>query len=120
MSSRQRVRSDHFATIYRVTTVTDARGNKTIQPTSVNPHVVPASQIPDRSARAEVPGEMEINVCTLRVPADLDGVTLRSRVQWDGEWWDLVAPPTRRTGTRHSKHWTITIRKRPGGGDLIA
>ena len=120
MSSVQRRRSKRKVTVYRVATVLDDRGNRTVQPISASPHVVRASVAPDRSARAEVPGEMEINVITLRIESDLADVTLRSRAQWDGEWWDVVAPPAHHEGNRHSAHWTLTLRKRPGGGDLIA
>lgn len=119
MSSRQRIRSQNKLTVYRTVTITDSRGNKTVQPTAANPHVVRASQNPDRSARAEVPGEMEINVITLRIPRFLEGVNLRSRAEWDGQWWDVVAPPGDRIGNRHTGHWTLTLRKRPGGGGLI-
>lgn len=115
MPNHQRARAPQWATIYRAIPVEDHRGNTTVQPTYDSPHQVRASVVPDRSARAEVPGEMEIDVITLRVPPDLADVNLRSRVLWDGDAWDLVAPPSDRVGTRHTRHTTLTMRKRPGG-----
>ena len=117
--SVQRTRSQELATIYRAITVVDNRGNESVQPTMDNPHVVRVHAAPDRSARAEVPGEMQIDVLTLRIPYMLADVNLRSRVFFREDWWDVVAPPADHGGSRHVRHSTITIRRRPGGGGLI-
>lgn len=116
--SRQRLRGEP-ALIYRVVTTTDARGNEVVGPVAANPHNVRISQVPDRSARAEVPGQVQIDVITVRCPPDLEGVNIWSRVQWRGRWYDVVAPPADHLGTRHVKHWTLILRRRPDGGGLI-
>lgn len=107
------------ALIFRVETVEDAMGNKTVRPHARNPHKVRISQMPDRSAKAELPGQQEINVLQVRCPPGLDEVNLWSRVYWRGKWYDLVAPPGERDGSRNIRHWTLILRKRPDGGGLV-
>lgn len=72
-----------------------------------------AVAIPQRSARAEVPGQQQINVTRLIVAADLPDVNLWSRFFWMGKWWDAVTPPSYHHGTRHTRHWSIDVRERP-------
>lgn len=100
--------------IFKTHYVTDKRGNRT---QSVNlaipPHKVRAWAIPQRSARAEVPGQQQINVVRIGTTANLKDVTLMSRVEWDGKMWDLVTPPSYHHGTRHVRHWSIDLRQRP-------
>lgn len=72
-----------------------------------------AVAIPQRSARAEVPGQQQINVTRLIVKAGLPDVNLWSRFFWQGKWWDAVTPPSYHHGTRHTRHWSIDIRERP-------
>lgn len=98
---------------------TDRRNNVTIRPLG-EPFLVKAWVIPDRSSRAEVAGQQEINVYKLGTQADLAGVDLWSRVEWDGAWWDLASPPAKSFGTRHTKHWVMVLRKRPDDGGLDA
>lgn len=94
--------------------VQDGRGNWTyILDEDVDAIETTGAFIPQRSARAEVPGQMEIDVTRLIVEADLEGVNLWSRVYWKGEEWDIVSPPAYHHGTRHTRHWSIDIRKRP-------
>lgn len=106
-------------TIHPSVETEDRRGNKTIRPLGI-PFTVKAWIIPDRSARAEVPGQQEINVYKLGTTSDLTDVDLWSRVEWDGAWWDLTAPPAKSIGTRHTSHWALIIRKRPDNGGLDA
>lgn len=112
MSSFQRRRGD-IATIYRSEDTTDRRGNTTRTFVTPNPHRVRATVVPERSARAELPGQVAINVIKIIVPADLPDVDLYSRVEFDGKVWDVVTPPALRKGTKHTRHWSISLRQRP-------
>lgn len=112
MSSVQRKRG-LLATVWRSEEQTDNRGNVTQVPVPASPHQVRAAFIPQRSARAEVPGQMEINVIRMIVAHDLEGVDLWSRVEALGKVWDVVTPPSFHVGTRHTRHWSIDLRERP-------
>lgn len=112
MSSFQR-RRGMPCVIYRSHDVTDRRGNKARVWTSENPHNVRATIMPERSGKAEVPGQQQINVIRIIVPPNLEDVDLYSRVEFDGKVWDIAAPPAYRRGTRHTEHWSITLRQRP-------
>ena len=72
----------------------------------------------DRSARAELPGQQWINVYKMGTSANLAGVDMWSRVEWNGAWWDIVSPPEHHHGMRLTQHWTFTIRQRPDDGGL--
>lgn len=113
--SRQREHGQP-ANIWKTTLVIDNRGNSTKAATSVGPHPVTAAFIPQRSARAEVPGQQIIEVVKMIVAADLVDVELWSRVEWKGAFWDVVSPPQYHHGTRHVRHWSIDIRRRPSVG----
>ena len=103
--------------IYKARPQTDMLGNVTWAPTSEY-HEVRAVATADRSARAEVPGQMHIDVVKLITDADLSEVNIWSRVELDGRWWDVVAPPARRVSTRQLRHWSIMIRARVDDGGL--
>lgn len=115
MVSIQR-RRGHLVTIFPSKTVTDSRSNSLDVVDWDTPHILRAAVIPQRSAKAEVPGQLAINVVRLICRADIPDVTLQSRVVWDGRHWDIAAPPSLHTGTRATRHWSIDIRERPGGG----
>ena len=68
---------------------------------------------PQRSAKAEVPGQQHINV--IRIGTDVldDRVDIWSRVEFMGRSWDVAAPPAYHHGTRHTRHWTLDLRERP-------
>lgn len=107
-------RRGETARIWKTRTVTDNRGNKVVMAGADGPHEVRAVFIPQRSARAEVPGQAEINVTRMIVTADLPGVNLWSRVEWRGSEWDVVTPPALHSGVkRHTRHWSIDLRERP-------
>lgn len=112
MSSVQRKRGV-LATVWRTEAQTDNRGNVTQVPVLANPHQVRAVFIPQRSSRAEVPGQMEINVTRMIISHDLEGVDLWSRVEAMGKTWDVVTPPAYHHGTKHVRHWSIDLRERP-------
>ena len=106
-------RRGQTATVYSTKVVEDKRGNKHITVDMTKPQTVRAAFIPDRSARAEVPGQQQINVFRMIVRADIEGVNLWSRVKWNGSEWDIVAPPAYHHGSRQVRHWSLTIRERP-------
>jgi hypothetical protein len=112
VSSYQR-RRGQSARVWRTRTEIDNRGNEIEVADSDGPHEVRAAFIPQRSARAEVPGQQQINVVRMIVDADLEGVDLWSRVEWRGRQWDVVTPPAYHHGTRRTRHWSIDLRERP-------
>lgn len=77
------------------------------------PMPVTAALIPQRSSKAEVPGQQQINVVKMLVRADLPGVDLFSRVEAAGKVWDVVSPPAYHHGSRRTRHWSINVRERP-------
>lgn len=106
-------RKGETARVWKTIKAIDARGNETLHADPANPHVVRAAFIPQRSSRAEVPGQQQINVVRMIVDADLADVGLWSRVEWRGSEWDVVTSPSYHVGTRHTRHWSIDIRERP-------
>lgn len=112
MSSMQR-RRGVVAQVWKSSAQTDNRGNEVIVADADGPHEVRCALIPQRSARAEVPGQVQINITRMLVDADLEGVSLWSRVQVLGKSWDIVTPPAYHHGTRQTRHWSIDIRERP-------
>ncbi|WKU46746.1 phage head-tail adapter protein [Streptomyces sp. VNUA116] len=101
------------ARVWRTKETVDRRGNTVIIADPDGPIEVRAAFIPQRSARAEVPGQQMINVVRMVVDPHLDGVSLWSRVEYAGRQWDVVAPPTYHHGDRKTRHWSIDIRERP-------
>jgi hypothetical protein len=100
------------AKIWKTKLVEDRRGNKLQTATQDGPHEVRAAFIPQRSGKAEVPGQQLINVTRMIVAADLEDVTLWSRVEYMGKTWDIVTPPAYHHGPRKTRHWSIDIRER--------
>lgn len=112
--SYQRRRRGQPATVYKMKESMDSRGQKHIEVDLEQGIPVTAAFIPQRSARAEVVGQQQINVVRMIVDADLPDVGLWSRVHWRDAWWDVVTPPAYRHGTgRHVRHWSIDLRERP-------
>jgi hypothetical protein len=101
------------AKVWKTGTHTDNRGNELLVADADGPHTVRCALIPQRSARAEVPGQQQINITRMIVDADLEGVTLWSRVEVLGSVWDVVSPPAYHHGDRKTRHWSIDIRERP-------
>lgn len=112
MASVQR-RRGQYVKVWKTKVVEDDRGNRIITADEDGPYQERAAFIPQRSARAEVPGQMEINVTRMILDPDLEDVNLWSRVEWQGQMWDCVSPPSYHHGTRHVRHWSIDIRARP-------
>ena len=111
--SFQRRRRGQAATVYPSKLDTDNRGNHVRVVDMASPIEVEAVFIPQRSARAEVPGQAQINVMRMLLNHDLPGVDIWGRVKWRGEEWDIVTPPSYHHGTRHTRHWSMDIRERP-------
>ncbi|MEU0120634.1 phage head-tail adapter protein [Streptomyces albidoflavus] len=112
MSSLQRRRGVP-ARIFRTVERIDSRGNKVLVADTEHPIEVRCALIPQRSSKAEVPGQQQINITRMIVDADLPDVTLWSRVDCLGRHWDVVTPPAYHHGTRKTRHWSIDIRERP-------
>jgi hypothetical protein len=94
--------------------MTDNRGNEIVAvDMTATPIEVTAAFIPQRSSKAEVPGQQQINITQMIVAADLPGVDVWSRVEWAGRLWDVAAPPAYHHGTRHTRHWSLDLRERP-------
>jgi len=108
-----------LAYIYPVTKTTDSRQNVIEAPLST-PLTVRGVFAPDRSARAEVIGQQQVNIVRMLTSSDLSGVSLWSLVKWRNLWWDIVAPPGWHIGDRHTRHWSILIRQRPDSGGNLA
>lgn len=105
--------------IHPTITTENRRGAKVKGPDLENWHEVRAWIVPDRSSRAELIGQQEIEVYRVGVDPStvLTGVDQYSRVIWEGDDWDVVGPPAKRGGSRHVRHQTLTIRRRtPAGG----
>lgn len=94
-------------------TVTDKRGNTTVVADPDNTLQVRAAFIPQRSSKAEVAGQQQINVIRMIVAPELPDVTLWSRVEWNAKQWDIVSPPAYHHGSKHTRHWSMDIRERP-------
>ena len=101
------------AIIYKTKVTKDNRGNSMSTSDMTAPVAVRAVFTPQRSARAEVPGQAQINIVRMIVAAHIQGVDLWSRVEWDGRQWDIVSPPAYHHGTRHTRHWALDLRERP-------
>lgn len=112
MSTYQRRRGREI-TFWRTVRTTDSRGNIVYVADPSTKVTVRGAVIPQRSSRAEVAGQVEIDVTRVIVDADIPDVTLWTRAELDGEEYDIVAPPALHYGTRKVRHWTIDLRQRP-------
>lgn len=101
------------ATVYPSKAEVDARGNVQRVPDMDNPIEVRAAFIPQRSARAEVPGQQDINVTRMILTHEIENLDIWSRVHWRGSWWDVVTPANYHYGTRGVRHYSVDIRERP-------
>lgn len=120
--SFQRRRRGQAAVVYPGVLTEDRRGNKQRVVDLENPVPIKGVFLPQRSARAEVPGQAQINVTRVILDSDLPmrlenvgnaEVGIWGRVRWRDLDWDIVTPPGYHHGTRHTEHWTMDIRERP-------
>lgn len=114
----QRRRTGQDIKVWGRTLEADRRGNRQLVPTKDPVFEGRAWVIPDRSQRAEVVGQQEILVMRLGIKdiPELDNETtgLWTYIEWNGAIWDITQPPLYHHGvSRHTRHWTIFIRKRP-------
>ena len=103
------------ARIWRETVSKDSRGNPVKHHVETDPHEVRVWAIPQRSAKAEVPGQKQIDIMRIGVDYGVEDVGLWSRVELDGRMWDVVSPPALHWGTPRTRHWSIDLRAR---GDI--
>ena len=101
------------ANVWRVEEQTDARGNIQLIAVPENPFKVTIWVYPQRSARAEVPGQQRINVVKIGIPGHIQGLDLWTRIEFMDRQWDVVSPPAYHHGTRATRHWSIDVRERP-------
>jgi hypothetical protein len=101
------------ARVWKQKVIEDSRGNRTLVADDTDVIEVTAAFIPQRSAKAEVPGQMQINVVRMIVDPHLEDVGLWSRVEYQGKQWDIVSPPSYHAGSRHTQHWSMDLRERP-------
>lgn len=114
MSVQRRGRNAQNCVIYKTVKLTDDRGNEQLVVDMEKGVAEKAAFIPGRASRAEVAGQVETDVYTMIVRADIPDVNLWSVVDWRGERWDVAGPPQYHHGTRHVRHWSVELRKRPG------
>ena len=115
--ARQRPRGQTAKAWAQVET-TDRRGNKVMMPANVvdpdaEPIVFRGAFVPQRSSRAELAGQQQINVYRVILDPDVELGGLWAMVEWRGLRWDVVTPPQYHEGSRHVRHITIDIRQRP-------
>lgn len=116
MSSFQR-RRGHWAKIWPIKLVENARNDNQLEADlNAEPYLRRVVMIPLRGSKAEVPGQQQIELYTMIVADDMPGFGLQSRVEVFGKQWDVAAPPVLRTGTRHTRHLSADLRKRPNRG----
>lgn len=117
--TRQR-RRGRPVTFYPQKLVTDNRGNPKYLVDHDSPIEVRCWIYPQRSSKAEVPGQVGIDVIRVgfntRHPdgTPIEGVSLWSMARYNGRDWDLVSPPELHWGTRHTHHYSVDMRARPG------
>lgn len=70
-----------------------------------------------RSSKAEVPGYQTIDVRRLIIKDTLPDPTVWSIIVFGGEdgedRWEIIAPPQFHRGTRHTRHWSVDVKRRP-------
>lgn len=106
------------ATVYKTTATTDRRGNRVRLPDDeAEPYYITAAFVPQtgRTVRAEVPGQLEMEVVSMICTHELHDVDMWTRVEAMGRTWDVIGPANYYHGTRHTRHWTVDLRRRSDG-----
>ena len=107
-------RRGETALVYPLVWTADNRGNRLLAPAfEAEPTPVRAAIVPERSSRAEVPGQQQINVVKMIVDGGTPDIHLWGYVEAHGKKWDIAAPPEFHRGTRRTRHWSVTLRERP-------
>ena len=104
--------------VYPEVKMRDSRGNLVKVP-ATEPVEVRATTSQDRSAIAELPGQIEISVikCITRDAP----IGSWARVVYDGKEWDVASPPRFSPGrSKTTRFVSFTLRSRPSGRELGA
>lgn len=105
--------------VYPEVTVTNKRGDH-IKVPSDTPVKVRVSMARDRNASAELPGQVDVKI--IRCMAREAPLGTWARIVYNGEEWDLAAPPHTGIGvSRQTRSVSFTIRSRndaPAGNGL--
>ena len=113
MNSQRRRGQD--ITLWPVKVTTDKRGNRARSADHSKPIRTKGWVTPQRSARAELPGQQVINVIRIGIASEVGDIELWSEVLYAGKTYDVVAPPAYHHGSRHVRHWALDLRERPSG-----
>lgn len=123
--SAYQVRRGTQALFYPYVVQTDSRGNKHRVPDFSRPLEFRGKVSAERSQRAEVPGQQEVNNVQFMTSEDFTRVAQHYNPGEVGVWcevemwglvWDISAPPARHPGPRNVTHWTLALRERPDRG----
>lgn len=96
--------------VYPETEVVNTRGER-VRIAATKPVAVRVSISPDRNASAELPGQVDVRI--LRCVTRSAPVGSWSRITYDGEEWDLTAPPHFSAGlSKATRNVTFTLRSR--------
>lgn len=95
---------------WKVRKETNLRGDEVLLADD-GPYETKAWIIPQRSQKAETPGQQQINVKRIGLDPSLD-LSTWSKIRWNGDEYDFVNPPGLRLGTRHVRHWVVDVRLR--------
>ena len=110
MKSKLLDRGSSIIYVYPEVEVVNARGD-TIQVPADVPVPVRVSTSKDRNATAELPGQVDVKI--IRCVARDAPVGAWARVVYDGEEWDIAAPPHFSEGvSKATRNVTFTIRSR--------
>lgn len=120
MSFQRRFNTEPVEAWPRIVTA-DRRGNRIISvDMNATPRKIEAAVVPERATRGEIPGQQTVQVYRLLVDPSVKDVDTWGRVRWRGIEWDIADPAVLHPGTRHTRHWTVYMQRRPfeGGGPV--
>jgi hypothetical protein len=110
MKSKLLDRGSETLLIYPEEEVVNSRGERVRVP-SATPVSVRVSMSRDRNSTAELPGQVDVKV--IRCVARTAPIGSWSRVVYNGEEWDVAAPPHFSEGvTKRTRNVTFALRSR--------
>jgi hypothetical protein len=110
MKSQLLDRGQGILTIYPQITVTNSRGDKMNVPSDVG-YKLRVSMSRDRNASAELAGQVDVKMIRCLARSVPNGTW--ARVEYEGEEWDLVAPPHHGVGaSKATRSVSFVIRSR--------
>ena len=117
MQSRLLDRGREIVLVYPEVLHVDNRGNRVRIPAEV-PIKVRVTTSEDRSSDAELPGQVTVKI--VRCLARKAPLTSWARIVYDGEEWDLAAPPRFTKGlSKATEHVEFTIRSRSYNSQVV-